>query len=263
MTGARWEQLNLDLAAQRRVTEEEKYRRGSDSPEKIEAHRKRVLGYLTMRLPDPVDLVFTDNRSTMISFQRKRGRFAVRLHRLFRHADNTVLNHLSNYLISPKKIDSLALDQFIARHQGEIATPQSEPPGDLDTKGRYHDLQEILDAVNRDYFKGSATVRIGWGNAPRRRANRRRRRSFSRALATYYYNTRTIRVSPVLDAENVPAYVIEWIVYHELLHHVLPIKKIGGKHIYHSKQFRALERAFVHYEKAKAWEEAHLEQLLL
>jgi predicted metal-dependent hydrolase len=263
MNSTSWEQLPLDLASPRCVTETEISPPGAVRPDEIEAHRKRVLGYLTMRLPDPVDLVFTNNRSTMISVQRKRGRLAVRLHRLFRHADETILSHLSNYLISPKKIDSLVLDRFIARHQEEIVAPRPKPLSDLAPQGKHHDLQKILNTVNREYFKGNATVRIGWGNAPRRRVNRRRRRSMSRALATYYYNTRTIRVSPVLDAKNVPTYVIEWIVYHELLHHVLPIKKIGGKHIYHSKQFRALERAFVHYEKAKAWEESHLDQLLL
>ena len=165
-------------------------------------------------------------------------------------------------LISPTKLDSKVLDHFIASHRGEIEERRSASTEPLSTKGRFHDLQKILDGVNSKYFKGSVTVLIGWGNRPRRRARKRARRSYSRALATYYYNSHTIKVSPVLDAENVPRYVVEWIVYHELLHHVLPIKKIAGKHVYHTRQFRALERAFVDYERAKAWEESHLTQLL-
>ncbi len=215
-----------------------------------------------MRLPDPVDLVFTNNRSTMISFRRKRGRLAVRLHRLFRHADDLVLNHLSNYLISPTRLDSQVLDRFIAGYRSEIEERPEETAVPLRTRGRFHDLGTILKKVSDEYFQGSVTVRIGWGNRPRRRTRNRKRRSVSRALATYYYNLETIKVSPVLDAENVPAYVVEWIVYHELLHHVLPIKKIGGRHLYHTRQFRALERAFVHYDKARRWEKSHLKQLL-
>lgn len=88
-------------------------------------------------------------------------------------------------------------------------------------------------------------------------------RTLSRALATYNYDDQAIRVSPVLDTKDVPDYVIDWIVYHEVLHHVLPVEESsGGRRLYHTRKFKLLERAFADFEKAKKWEQKHLERLL-
>ncbi len=259
MMGPNWRQLDLQFSSEGASA--------ISTPPKLlsetESHRRRIVGYLTIKMPDPVDLVFTNNRSTMISFRRRRGRYALRLHRLFRHADERLLDHLSRYLTSPKKSDSVELDRFIAAHQEEIDRKRPPLRKTLSTEGETHDLQAILQSVCKTYFNGNVEVRIGWGRRPRRsRTARKRKRIISRALATYNFETRTILVCPVLDAPNVPRYVLEWIVYHEVLHHVLPIQESGGRRRYHTRQFRLLERAFIQYEAAKHWEENHLDQLL-
>ena len=221
----------------------------------------RIAGYLTVQLSDPVMLTFTDNRSTMLSFRRNRGRINVRLHRMFRHADTTMLGHLARYLSGKQKSSAAAIDAFIAEHRGEIDRTKQRRASLL-SEGRFVNLDEVLARVSDHYFGGPQEVAIGWGPAPRRRRRSRRYGTFSRALATYHYEDRLIRISPVLDTPDVPPFVIDWIVYHELLHHVLPVVRHGTKNIYHSAKFRALERAFEHYEKAKAWEEKHMAQLL-
>jgi predicted metal-dependent hydrolase len=227
-----------------------------------EAHRRRIVGLLTIRLPDPVDLVFTDNHSTMISFSHRQGRFRIRLHRMFRHADSRVLEHLARFITKRTKLDSIALDRFISEHREEIRDLKISRPKRLREEGTHHDLKQVLTKVATTYFAGCTDVRIGWGAHPKRRSPKRRRRAITRALATYSYDDRTIRVSPVLDAADVPDYVVEWIVYHEMLHHVLPVEKVGERNQYHTRKFRMLERAFKDFEKAKAWEETHLEKLL-
>ncbi len=233
----------------------------SSPKERLEAHRQRIAGYLTMRLPQPVDLVFTDNRSTMISYRPKKGRLAVRLHRMFRHADDFVLEALVRYLIGSDQHASRIIDRFIADHRTEIRGAQPRPPTPPRTKGNHHDITAVLERINRDYFGGQIDVQIGWGRAPARKRNRRRK-TMSRALATYCYDDRTIRISPVLDAPDIPAYMLEWVVYHEVLHHVLPIEVHGRQRRYHTQQFKAYERAFRHYEQAKEWERTHLDRLL-
>jgi hypothetical protein len=227
----------------------------------LEAHRLRITGYLTMHMPDPVEVTFTDNRYTMISFRKARGCYRVRLHKMFRHADIALLHQLVLFLTAPKKSASNHLDCFIAEHREEIDGARKRRTAALVAKGRHFDLDEVLTRVALQYFDGKAEVRIGWGAAPKR-SRKRRYGKISRALATYSYEDKIIRVSPVLDAPNVPHYVIDWIVYHEMLHHVLPIIKKGSKNIYHSARFRSLERGFKHFEKAKAWEEKHMEELL-
>jgi len=228
----------------------------------LEAHRKRIAGFLTMHMPDPVELTFTKNRSTMVSFRKIKGCYHVRLHHMFRHADTAMLNDLLGFLTTKKKASAAAIDRFIADHRDEI--DQSRPRRNIATAtaGKHFDLKEVLNRVANRYFGGVSDVRIGWGAAPRRPRRRRRRVAASRALATYNYADKLIRVSPVLDAPNVPDYVIDWIIYHELLHHVLPIERAGKKNIYHSAKFRSLERGFEHYEKAKTWEETHIAELL-
>jgi predicted metal-dependent hydrolase len=233
-----------------------------DEVSTLEAHRLRISGYLTMHLPDSVRVTFTENRSTMVSFRKHQGCLHVRLHQMFRHADTKLLNHLVGFLGSKRAADSNAIDEFIASHRDEIAAVRKRRVVSLTAEGRCIDLKEVLKRVASKYFGGHVDVHIGWGRAPKRKIRRRRTRTFSRALATYSFDDKTIRVSPVLDAENVPEYVIDWIVYHEVLHHVLPVKKAGDRNLYHSQQFRSLERGFEHFEKAKAWEEKHIEQLL-
>lgn len=226
----------------------------------LELHRRRLAGYLSVLLPEPVDVVLNDNRSTMVSFQRRAGRIVVRLHRMFRHADDQLLAALARYIGNKDRRASTEIDRFIAAHRQEIHAPVSKRARPIRSRGDCCDLQEVLDRLNGQYFGGPLDVRIGWGRRQRRRPGRGRTRS--RALAIYSYDDRVIRVNPVLDSTEVPRYVIEWVVYHELLHHVLPVERAGGRSRYHTRRFKALERAFAHYEEAKQWEERHLDWLL-
>ncbi len=252
-----WQQIELPFVG---APSEEEHRPAE--VDHTDAHRRRIAGYLTMRLPEPADVVFTNNRSTMVSFKRRGGRLIVRLHRLFRHADNEVLESLAHYLGNRDKAASKALDQFIVTHKQEIRSARVRKGRPVRVEGRHHDLGVVLNRVNQTYFEGKVDVLIGWGRAPVRRRRRRNSRSISRALATYSYDDRTIRVSPILDSADVPDYMIDWIVYHEMLHHVLPVEESGGKRKYHTERFKTLERAFIRYDEAKLWEKDHLDRLL-
>ena len=234
---------------------------GSDI--RLEAHRRRIAGYLSCRLPEPVDIIFTNNRSTMVSFRRLGGRLLVRLHRMFRHSNEKILDALALFLGKKDPEASAQLDEFFREHQHEIRSSKRARPRRLRAQGAHQDLQAIFDRVNQTYFDGRIETRIGWGRAPSKRSTgRRRRRTVSRALATYSFDDQTIRVSPVLDDPDIPDYVLDWIVYHEMLHHVLPVEKKRGKCFYHTKRFHLLERAFARYEEAKSWEKANMEKLL-
>jgi predicted metal-dependent hydrolase len=51
-------------------------------------------------------------------------------------------------------------------------------------------------------------------------------------------------VSRVFDDVRVPRYVVEYIVYHEMLHLKHPVKLKGSRRCVHSKQFQEEERLF-------------------
>lgn len=236
-------------------------RRKTAKYDHLHAHSRRIAGHLTVHLPEPVDVVFTDNRSTMVSFQRRGGRLLVRLHLMFRHSDETILDSLALYLGKRDPEASGVLDRFFREHQDEIRKYTTTRAGKLRSKGKHWDLKEVFERINQTYFDGQINAKIGWGRAPAKRRSRRRH-TMSRALATYRYDEQTIRVSPVLDDPDVPSYVLDWIVYHEMLHHVLPVEKHGDRRLYHTERFNLLERAFTHYEEARAWEKKHLDKLL-
>lgn len=227
----------------------------------MDSHSQRIAGYLSIRLPEPVDVVFNDNRRTMVSLKRRSGRLKVRLHRLFRHADPGILDALALYLGKRDSASSKALDDFISSHRAEVRpAPRAKPKPRL-REGSHHDLAAVLARVNETYFQGRIKVDIRWGRSPAKR-RRRRAKTVSRALATYSYEDCTIRVSPVLDSPAVPEFMLEWVVYHEMLHHVLPVEESGDKKRYHTERFKRLERAFVKYEDAKSWERLNLDRLL-
>ncbi|MFO8072126.1 MAG: hypothetical protein R6V85_09650 [Polyangia bacterium] len=255
MSSARGLQLELDFHGARPKADH------AGSRDLLESQRRRIAGLLSFALPAPVDVTFTDNRSTMISFRSRRGRIALRLHRMFRSADDGTLEALARYLRGRDVTAESELDSYIAAHRGEIRAARARRTPTRSALGDVYDLEEILAGVSARYFGGETGARIHWGRRPQRRKRRRSRR-VSRALATYCYDDRTIRVNPVLDSRRVPRYVVEWVVYHELLHHVLPVERAGKRSRYHTNSFRALERGFERYEDARRWEEENAEWLL-
>jgi predicted metal-dependent hydrolase len=61
----------------------------------------------------------------------------------------------------------------------------------------------------------------------------------------------TIVISRVFDHAEVPRYVVEYIVYHEMLHLKHPVKLRGSRRCVHGAEFQAEEKQFPHLEDAK------------
>jgi hypothetical protein len=55
----------------------------------------------------------------------------------------------------------------------------------------------------------------------------------------------------------VPPYVVEFIVYHEMLHAQLGVEEQNGRRAVHTRELRRREKLFKEYEKAIAWERSH------
>ncbi|HSF34364.1 MAG TPA: hypothetical protein VLK82_28390 [Candidatus Tectomicrobia bacterium] len=128
------------------------------------------------------------------------------------------------------------------------------PP--LPNHGRYHDLDAILAELQARYFSDGAAVKIRWG----RWSARARPRSIR--FGVYLPQTQSIRIHPALDQAFVPRYFVEFIVYHELLHHVIPAVRLNGRYLIHSPMFRRREREFLAYAEANAWRKRWLRRLL-
>jgi predicted metal-dependent hydrolase len=82
-------------------------------------------------------------------------------------------------------------------------------------------------------------------------------------MGVYFHDQKVIRIHPALDDERVPRHFVEMVVFHEMLHQIHPPAVDGqGRRVVHGPEFRAAERRFPGYQRARAWEKAHLHLLL-
>jgi hypothetical protein len=201
-------------------------------------------------MPVAFQVRFTANTSTMIS-SRRRGRVLhLRLHHMFIDADDAVLTALAQYLKGMRQ-GNRRLDRFIERNMNRVARRKLSR-----SRGRRFDLLSIRDALSRAYFTAPVDVPVVWG--PERKPGRQR----SIRLGSYSFEDRIIRIHPILDRDQVPAYVVVGVVYHEMLHHVLGSERRKDRRLVHTREFREREAAFVHYQRAEAWERENLSRLL-
>lgn len=222
-----------------------------------EGARQALTRRLALAHGRPVLLSITDNTRHMISRTHRDGLLQVRLHHMFLDAPPPVQEALVRYVVDGDRAASLVVGTFIEDNGFRIRAcrPVSTP---LVTQGDTHDLFPIYRSVNDKYFAGAVDALITWGRrAPRPDGARR-----SIKLGSYSATERLIRVHPLLDRPWIPRYFVSYIVYHEMLHHVIPQSRGGGRRMLHPPVFRARERLFRDFERALAWEKAHIGRLL-
>jgi hypothetical protein len=181
----------------------------------------------------------------------------VRLHHMFASADATTLEALGLYLAQADREAAQQIGRFIEQHRQSIRNRTARPL-QLSTTGLHHDLLEIYSDINARYFSGAVEAHITWS----RDGKARRRSARSIKLGSYTARDKLIRVHPALDAEFVPRFFVEYIVYHEMLHHVLPARRAGRRRCLHGADFMARERNFERFEEALEWERNNLDRLL-
>ncbi len=110
-------------------------------------------------------------------------------------------------------------------------------------KGYSFDLGEVFEAMNARYFGGALRrPQLGW--------SKQRARTL---LGQYDPHHDTIVLSRLLDHPNVPRLVVDYVMYHEMLHVQIPVEHRGARRVIHSAEFRAAERKFEGYAEAKAF----------
>ncbi|MCP4661447.1 MAG: SprT family zinc-dependent metalloprotease [bacterium] len=224
-------------------------------------------------------LTLTDNRTRIISARAAaNGGFAVRIHRCFTEASRETLGCVADFVLgrirgSERRRILAAIRRHFESHRRPAPSPQAPavqaPPSKKQqarrivpqSVGRYVDLRQIRDDLNQRYFDGQLRVEITWGRAPAAR-RRRRRRGFSIRLGSYSAEQRLVRIHRALDRRDVPLYVIESIVYHEMLHAAVPpLSGQGRRRRLHTPEFRRRERLYPHFERAQRWIEKNLASL--
>ena len=113
----------------------------------------------------------------------------------------------------------------------------------LGAKGRYYDLEEIFESLNRRFFYGLlGRPVLTWSSHMARRS-----------LGHYDAAHNTIVISRVFDRRNTPRCAVEYLVYHEMLHLKHPVTVRSGRRCVHSRAFQAEERLFPELAEARRY----------
>ena len=241
-----------------------------DTTAKVESPQDRLRKRLQQHLPDETihSVTLTRNRTRIVSARPRHSPSGesdgldLRIHRCFADADEHVVQSVARFFAAKTREARAEPLQVIRDHFSRFGQEDRTRTPKLKPKGKHFDLVKLRDRVNQDYFEGRLRLDITWGRgAAKKRPRRRRKGSFSIRLGSYDDRTKLIRIHPVLDRPEVPEFVIESIIYHEMLHAVIPPRPGKTRRSVHPPEFRRMERLYERFEEAEAWIEANVERL--
>ncbi|MBI3831225.1 MAG: M48 family metallopeptidase [Planctomycetes bacterium] len=200
-----------------------------------------------------VRVSFRPFRSTLYSFRIKPdGAALLQFHSAFREASDAVLQQAAHLMLcrtrpARRGLDRAAYDAFVRALPPEIFDLPGARRGAVRARpgpGIHRSLDESFHRVNVLYFEGRlAKPKLCWSPGKSRRL-----------LGSYHERTDRMIVSRVFDSARVPLFVLDYLMYHELLHKHLGVHRRGdGRRCVHSPEFRRLERKYIQFEAALAF----------
>ena len=201
-------------------------------------------------------LIVHDNIHTLASVDKRRN---LRLQEVFLKADAPVLRSLFRIIGKCKRRgDDQRVNKFITEnppHEIIDGIPVSLLTDCYGPFGEHHDLQDILDNVMKNYTGYVDQIHITW-------------RKQSVGLNSITWGTYRdigdgglIRINSLLDEISVPEYVVEAVVYHELLHHLTTTETNGKQRKIHTGRFKELISKYPHIKKADKWKRNYFTKL--
>lgn len=202
----------------------------------------RNLERLKKLVKTPIEIKIKENRSSYISCRKVANGFLLFLHKDFLSAEIEVIEAVSDF-IKGKKGKMPIIKEFIYRNENDKIYSLDEKK--LCFKGKVYDLKEIFRVLNEKYFDKKLDLYITWAKKPRYKKFRHI------TFGSYIKNLKLIKINKILDDEKIPKYFIDFIVYHEMLHYIYPVKMEDGKRKIHGEDFKKAEKKFFLYKKAK------------
>ncbi|HEX8128714.1 MAG TPA: SprT-like domain-containing protein [Pyrinomonadaceae bacterium] len=213
-----------------------------------------VFRQLERQHPTPeIDVRFYPYAGLNHTIRSRSGRIHVRISDIFRDAPPNVQRALAFILIA--KLLRRPTPEFHERIYRDYAfSPKIQRDADMEglrrgrktvstSRGSYHNLDRLFSRLNQRYFNGEMEKpALAW-------SQRRTRR----ILGHRYRNDETIIISKTLDAPDVPEWLVEYILYHEMLHIKHPARVVKGRRLSHTKAFLAEEERYHHFDEAQEW----------
>lgn len=155
--------------------------------------------------------------------------------------DRTALAHLGRMMLGDRRCWPAVNEAMLSEAYQTIQAALDRNAGAVEeTRGMAFDLAEVFEKVNRRYFDG--------------RMSRPKLRWTDRLTATrfghYDFARDVVCISSSLDRPDVPRFVVEHVMHHELLHKKHGSRLSGSRRRCHTGEFRAEERTFERFEEA-------------
>jgi len=207
---------------------------------------------------EAVQIHFTENISTMASRTWKDKQSVLRLHRIFRNAPEDLLEDLVRLFFRRIRRRSASairarLKDYVQVHHQSVLRPFSASHI-ISPDGLAFDLRILLERVENRFFPEISPVQIAWSRSIRKRL-------MGKWIENPDPHPNLVLINRLLDTPEVPEYYLEFLIFHELLHEVVPIQRSSGRWIHHTREFRGREREFPAYEQALEWEDKNLTRL--
>lgn len=216
---------------------------------------------LSDALARPVRVTYGRARRHVLVARDEGHVLEVRMNAGFARAPRSVREATAAWLRAGKRARRacVELDAWIVTLQQDFErNPRKRPR--LRDRGAQHDLRELADEIlagdlAADSFPLGEPPAVTWG----RRGRARRQLQ----LGSFDPEHNLVRMHPVLDQPGVPRSFVRYVLFHELLHAVMPTPRSqGGRAVHHSPAFRRRERAYPGYEEALQWQARRLQALL-
>ena len=183
----------------------------------------------------------------------REGKILVRLSDLLSGAPDDVLHAISHILLAKlyrKEIETrhaTRYRRYLGRkdvsRKAHLLRQERGRKVLLSPQGRHYNLETIFEDLNRRFFHGLlARPFMTWS----RHASRQ-------SLGHYDPAHNTIVISRIFDRAEMPRCVVEYLVYHEMLHLKHPVRMHGVRRCVHSREFKAEERQFPQLNEAMAF----------
>ena len=179
------------------------------------------------------------------------GRILVRISDLLETAPESVLRAIAHILIAKLYRKPIA-PAPAARYRQHVASHHLSAKVHLirqmrgrkriaSAQGEIYDLDRIFDDLNQRFFHGLlGRPQMTWSQDHARNH-----------LGHFDPAHNTIVVSRIFDRHKVPRFVLEYLVYHEMLHLKYPVKLKGTRRCVHGTELQAEEKLFPRVEEAK------------
>lgn len=189
--------------------------------------------------------------SLVLTIRRRGDVLFVRFSDLLQRAPLEVLEGAGALLIARvyrRRVDRSLIQPYLSyarsdRTRGRISRMRRRrvrlartPP-----QGRHHDLASLFDRLNHKYFSGELQrPHIAWSS-----------RGWRRQFGCFDPGPNQIILNRRMDHPGVPQFVVEYVLFHEMLHVKHPTRRSGCTLVSHSPEFRREEKRFEHFRVAR------------